>query len=52
MTNSRLKQFFSNRLYSNANGFTTPRTNFLNYETTINNNNLTISHLILFQSSE
>ncbi len=50
MTNSRLKQFFPNSLYSNVNGFFATRTNFPNYETTINDNNLTILHLILFQS--
>ena len=52
MTSSRLKQFFSNGFYSIANGFATPVTHFLNYETTIDDNNLTISHLILSNHTE
>lgn len=50
MTNIRIKQFISNSLHINANSFNIPRTNFLNYKTAINNSNLVISHLILFQS--
>ena len=50
MTNSGIKQFFSNSFYSITNGFATTVTDFLNYETTIDDNNLIISHLILFQS--